>query len=113
MHWRNPPDVPGLLLPATRIANCRECCDATLRFRHGSNVTDGFRACAARCPLLLQERSFKAGALNDAVGQIQTSHLAIEKQKDRIMAALHALLDAICSSFSGSLFPLPAPAEQT
>ena len=36
-------------------------------------ATDGFRASAARCPLLLQERSFKARVRNDARGQQPTS----------------------------------------
>jgi hypothetical protein len=35
---------------------------------NGSDATDGFRACAARCPLLLQERSFEARVRNDANG---------------------------------------------
>jgi hypothetical protein len=41
-------------------------------FRVGSIATDGFRACAAQCPLLLQERSFKTLVRNDATGQQRT-----------------------------------------
>jgi hypothetical protein len=40
--------------------------------RDGSNATDGFRASAARCPLLLQERPFEARGRNDARGQFET-----------------------------------------
>ena len=54
---------------AVRWLRCHKpCADVSL----GSNATDGFRASAGRCPLLLQERPFKARVRNDAKGQYPT-----------------------------------------
>jgi hypothetical protein len=35
------------------------------QFSNGSIATDGFRACAARCPLLRQERSFQMASAGE------------------------------------------------
>jgi hypothetical protein len=57
--------LPLAKVAASGLASFRSWLAATQYFnpherRFGSNATDGFCAGRARCPLLLQERSFKA-----------------------------------------------------